>query len=243
MSETKCTDPSALPRVGVCVTATPLDPGWFLVVPARSHRPPPRAVSAGALFCPCWATPLPLPHGRNTPRQGGGDPWGRLGSAWGRVGSCTRGMLSSTVLAPVRLCQSCWLLSYQLSRASARAADPAGMLRDAGGQENDPGHTALKIPQLSPSWLSAARISNQIEEESGGKNAGIIPGIGKRHALSGGPGPARQPCGRHATPSPGLAGKGPGEGCKGFPKRSWRKALGNSLEGRGWDCRRPYAWE
>lgn len=68
-------------------------------------------------------------------------------------------------------------------------AKPAGMLprcRWALSQESDPRHPVLKIYQLSSSWLSMAWISNQIEEESGEKNAGIIPGIGKRDALSGG---------------------------------------------------------
>ena len=111
------------------------------------------------------------------------------------------------------------------------------------GAGSDPWHAELKTHQLSSSCLSAARRSDQAEEESGEKNAGIIPGTGKRDAPSGGPRPAWQPCGRHAAPSPRPCGTGTGEGRKGFPKRSWRKALGTSLGGGGWDCRHPHLWE
>lgn len=60
---------------------------------------------------------LPFPTGQTPLKQGGGGPCWHLGSAWLRVGTYTRGMLSSNVLVPMKVCQSCWLFSHQLSCA------------------------------------------------------------------------------------------------------------------------------
>ena len=246
MSEIKCTGYSALPRAGICVAAT-RSPG--MVLDCSSEVP--LSSTAGRHGCVCRHV-LPAPGSSPSPQEKHlssreeetrGGIWAVPGGGWGATcEGCSAAMYSS----PLRRARAVGRSRTSCPVQKPEPAKPAGMLprcRWALSRASDPRRTALKIHQLSSSWLSTARVSNQIEEESGEKNAGIIPGIGKRDALSGALGRPDSPAAGTLSCHPGPAGKGPGEGCKGFPKRSWRKALGNSLEGGGWDWRHPYLWQ
>lgn len=103
MSEIKCTEHGALPREEICVAASPR-PGMVLDCSSKVPLSQPQAEVAVA----------------TSPRR----EEENMGGVW--VGSDMRGMLSSSLLLPIKSCQSCRLFSHQLSRARARAAKPAG---------------------------------------------------------------------------------------------------------------------
>lgn len=190
MSEIKCTDHSALLRAGICAAAIHRP---RMVLDCSSEVP--CSSTAGRHGCVCRHV-LPTPGSSPAPREKHlssreeealAGIWAVPECVWGATGEgCSAAMSSS----PLRRARAVGCSHTSCPVHKPEPAKAAGMLprcRWALSQESDPRHTALKIHQLSSSWLSTAQISHQIEEESGEKNAGIIPGIGKRDVLSGGP--------------------------------------------------------
>lgn len=74
--------------------------------------------------------------------------------------------------------------------------------------------TLLKILQLSPADLLVRSAISEEEMAGGGKCRSYTMPVRERER--------------------------PGAGLEGFPKHSWRKALGNSPKGEGWD---PHTWK